>query len=102
MKQTFDKNADFKPFEIGESVLKLREYFDTKSNLLPKMFQRYTTHYVIVERNLDFNTYKLKDVAYGKVDQNFTHFSKLKRFREPGDKPADPINPYRVQEKNLR
>ena len=91
MKQSFDKSADFKPFEIGETVLKLREYFDTKSNLLPKMFQRYTTPYIIVERNLDFHTYKLKDATSGKVDQNFTHFSKLKRFREPGDKPTDPI-----------
>ena len=91
MKQSFDKNADFKPFEIGETVLKLREYFDTKSNLLPKMFQRYTTPYIVVELNLDFHTYKLKDAASGKVDQNYTHFSKLKRFREPGDKPTDPI-----------
>ena len=55
------------------------------------MFQRYTTPYIIVERNSDFLTYKLKDATSGKVDQNFTHFSKLKRFREPGDKPTDPI-----------
>ena len=80
MKSTYDRNAKLQIFNVGDKVLRTRQYFDLKKT--PKLMSRLVGPYEIVEKQESFNTYRLKDLQTNKIQPNFTHVCKLKPYRE--------------------
>ena len=81
IKNTFDRNhkAKLQHFEIDDLVLKLRDRYELRSPI--KMFTTYMGPYRICDKNDTFNTYRLVDME-GKINPNFIHVCKLKRFTQ--------------------
>ena len=92
MKAQYDKTANSTPFELNSVVMVKREYFKIADHA--KLYSRFIGPKRIVERNLHYNTYLLRDLATNEIDRNWVHGCKLKSFhmrseQSKGSKPRE-------------
>ena len=86
MKNQYDKGTTTNRFELNDLVLLKTEYFNPK--LQPKLCERFSGPYKIIDSNIAYNSYKLQDVQTGKTSNKFVHACKIKRFHSNTDIPT--------------
>ena len=87
MKTQYDKTANLIPFELNTVVMVKREYFKIADH--QKLYTRFIGPTRIVDRNLHYNTYLLRDLATNEIDQNWVHGCKLKLFHMRSETPVE-------------
>ena len=85
MKAQYDKSANSIPFELNNVIMVKREYFKIADHT--KLYTRFVGPKWIVERNLHYNTYLLRDLATNEIDRKWVHGCKLKLFHMRSETP---------------